>query len=157
MRGPLCALGAFMAIVVAVPAWAGDVYVVENSQGKKPIVVKKDSFALAAVPAMGEGKPNQGFTYTTAFELAGSGIQIARGRVDPKGTIAVHEGLNQYILYVIGGSGQLTLNGKNGESVGDLTYKVGDIIVFQPQTLHGWVNGNEPFEFLGVDLPIPQK
>ena len=43
-----CALlGSFVAFAVAVPAWAGDVYVMEYSQGKKPVIVKKDSFTPA--------------------------------------------------------------------------------------------------------------
>jgi len=153
-----CALlGSFVAFAVAVPAWAGDVYVMEYSQGKKPVIVKKDSFTPADVPNMGEGKPNKGFSYTTAFELPGAAIQIARGHVDAKGTIAVHDGKQQYILYVIGGTGKLTLNDSKGETIGDLTYKPDDIIVFQPNTNHGWVNGDTPFDFLGVDLPVLRK
>src|SRR5882672_4661624 len=131
-----CALlGSFVAFAVAVPAWAGDVYVMEYSQGKKPVIVKKDSFTPADIPNMGEGKPNKGFSYTTAFELPGAAIQIARGHVDAKGTIAVHDGKQQYILYVIGGTGKLTLNDSKGETIGDITYKPDDIIVFQPNSL----------------------
>jgi hypothetical protein len=29
--------------------------------------------------------------------------------------------------------------------------------MFQPNTLHGWTNGDTPFEFLGVELPAPGK
>jgi hypothetical protein len=37
-----CALlGSFVAFAVAVPARAGDVYVIEYSQGKKPVIVKR--------------------------------------------------------------------------------------------------------------------
>jgi hypothetical protein len=49
---------------------------------------------------------------------------------DAKGTIAVHDGKQQYILYVIGGTGKLTLNDSKGETIGDITYKPDDIIVF---------------------------
>src|ERR1700693_3371493 len=63
-------------------ARAGDVSVVQNSQGKMPVVIKNDAFSLAPVPAMGEGKPNQGFSYGTAFEMPGSALQIARGHVE---------------------------------------------------------------------------
>jgi quercetin dioxygenase-like cupin family protein len=138
-------------------ARAGDVSVVQNSQGKMPVVIKNDAFSLAPVPAMGEGKPNQGFSYGTAFEMPGSALQIARGHVEPGGKVAAHEGAQQYILYVIRGSGQLKLIGANGQSIGEVSYKPDDVIVFEPHTLHGWVNGDEPFDFLGVDLPVLRK
>ncbi len=157
MRSALWVFGALAAFAISAPAAAGDVYVIENSQGKKPIVVQGDSFALASIPAMGEGKPNQGFSYATAFELAGTGIQIARGHVDAGGKVATHEGPQQYILYVIRGSGKLSLVGDGGQVISELAYKPDDIIVFQPHTLHNWVNGSEPFDFLGVDLPTPRK
>jgi quercetin dioxygenase-like cupin family protein len=157
MRGLLYALGSVVAIAVAAPAWAGEVYVIETSQGSKPIAVKKDISALAAVANMGEGKPNQGFTYGALYELPGAGIQVMRGHVDPKGSIAVHEGPQQYILYVIGGAGKLTLNTKGGEAIGGITYKPDDVIVFQPHTLHGWVNGDAAFDFLGFDMPVLRK
>ena len=73
------------------------------------------------------------------------------------GKVGVHEGAQQYILYVIRGAGELTLIGKGGEVVAQVAYKPDDVIVFQPHTLHGWVNGSEPFDFLGVDLPVLRK
>ena len=79
MRALLCALGWLFAMVIAAPAWAGDVYVIETSQGSKPIAVKKDTSALAAVPNMADGKPNQGFTYGALYELPGAGVQVMRG------------------------------------------------------------------------------
>jgi quercetin dioxygenase-like cupin family protein len=91
---------------------------------------------------MADGKANQGFTYAALYELPGAGIQVMRGHVDPKGSIAVHEGKGQYVLYVISGTGTLTLNGKSGEQIGEVTYKPEDVIVFQPNTLHGWINGD---------------
>ena len=112
---------------------------------------------MAAVPAMADGKTNQGFAYAALYELPGAGIQVMRGHVDPKGSIAVHEGKGQYVLYVISGNGKLTLNGKGGEQVGEVTYKPEDVIVFQPNTLHGWINGDAAFEFLGFDMPVPRK
>jgi quercetin dioxygenase-like cupin family protein len=157
MRGLSYALGLAVAIALAAPACAGEVYVVETSQGSKPIAVKKDTSALAAVPNMGEGKPNQGFTYGALYELPGAGVQVMRGHVDAKGSIAVHDGPQQYILYVIAGTGKMTLNGKGGEQIGEITYKPDDVIVFQPKTLHGWINGDAAFEFLGFDMPVLRK
>jgi quercetin dioxygenase-like cupin family protein len=90
---------------------------------------------MGDVPSMGEGRPNKGFSYTTAFEMPGSGIQVARGHVDAKGTIAVHD----------------------GNQVGETTYKPDDVVIFQTNPNHGWVNGDTPFEFLGIDLPPARK
>jgi oxalate decarboxylase/phosphoglucose isomerase-like protein (cupin superfamily) len=99
----------------------------------------------------------KGFSYTTAFEMPGLGIQVARGHVDAKGTIAVHDGKQQYILYVISGTGKMTLNDSKGAPLGETTYKPDDVIIFQTNPLHGWVNGDTPFEFLGIDLPPARK
>ena len=85
MRALRYALGPLVAVALAAPAWAGEVYVIETSQGSKPIAVKKDTAALAAVPNIGEGRPNQGFNYGRLYELPGAGIQVMRGHVDPKG------------------------------------------------------------------------
>jgi quercetin dioxygenase-like cupin family protein len=87
----------------------------------------------------------------------GAGVQVMRGHVDAKGSIAVHDGPQQYILYVIAGTGKMTLNGKGGEQIGEITYKPDDVIVFQPKTLHGWINGDAAFEFLGFDMPVLRK
>jgi quercetin dioxygenase-like cupin family protein len=157
MRGLLCATASLVAIAVTVPACAGEVYVVENGQGNKPVAVKKETSALAAVPAMPNGKSNQGFNYGMLYELPGAAAHVMRGHVDAKGSIAIHEGSLPYILYVISGSGKLSLNDKGGGQIDEITYKPDDVIVFQPNTLHGWSNGDSAFEFLGVELPAPQK
>src|SRR5712671_2764105 len=127
MRALFYALSSAVAIALAAPAWAGEVYVIETSQGSKPIAVKKDTSALASVPTMADGKANQGFTYASLYELPGAGVQVMRGHVDPKGSIAVHDGPQQYILYVIAGTRKMTLN------------------------------GDAAFEFLGLDMPVLRK
>jgi quercetin dioxygenase-like cupin family protein len=157
MRGLLCATASLIAIAATVPAYAGEVYIIDNGQGNKPIAVKKETTALAGVPAMPNGKPNHGFNYGALYELPGAAVHVMRGHVDAKGSIAVHEGPLPYILYVISGSGKLSLNDKGGGQIGEITYKPDDVIVFQPNTLHGWSNGDSAFEFLGVELPAPQK
>jgi quercetin dioxygenase-like cupin family protein len=157
MRRGFFALGSLAAVALATPAWAGDVTVIETSEGSRPIAVKKDVSALAAVPKMADGKENQGFSYGGLYELPGAGIRVMRGHIDPKGFVAVHQGAGQYILYVVAGTGKLTLNGKGGEQIGEVIYKPDDIIVFQPNTLHGWINGDAAFEFLGFDMPVLRK
>ena len=156
MRGLVCTMVSVLAIAAAVPAFAGDVYVIENGNGNKPVGVKKEAGALAAVPAMPNGKPNQGFNYGALYEMPGY-AHVMRGHVDAKGSIAIHEGPLPYILYVVSGSGKLSLNDESGGQVGEIVYKPDDVIVFQPNTLHGWTNGETPFEFFGVELSGPRK
>jgi quercetin dioxygenase-like cupin family protein len=162
MRGLLCATASLMttsliAIAAAVPARAGEIYIIENGPGNKPAAVRKETAALAAVPVMPNGKSNRGFNYGGLYELPGAATHVMRGHVDAKGSIAIHEGSLPYILYVISGSGRLSLNDDDGGQIGEITYKPDDVIVFQPNTLHGWSNGDSAFEFLGVELPAPQK
>jgi quercetin dioxygenase-like cupin family protein len=157
MRGLLYATASLIAIAATVPACAGEVYVIENGQGNKPLAVWKETSALTAVPAMPNGKSNRGFNYGMLYELPGAAAHVMRRHVDAKGSIAIHEGPLPYILFVISGSGKLSLNDKGGGQISEITYKPDDVIVFQPNTLHGWSNGESAFEFLGVELPAPQK
>jgi quercetin dioxygenase-like cupin family protein len=157
MRGLICAMAAFVVTAATVPAHAGEVYVIENGAGKKAVAVKKDAPALAPVPAMPDGKKNQGFNYAMLYDMPGAATHVMRGHIDAKGSIAVHEGPLPYILYVVSGSGKLSLNDASGGQIGEITYKPDDVIVFQPNTLHGWTNGDTPFEFLGVELPAAAK
>jgi hypothetical protein len=117
MRGLLCATASLIAIAVTVPACAGEVYVVEPGKGNKPVAVKKEASALAAVPAKPNGKSNQGFNYGMLYELPGAAAHVMRGHVDAKGSIAIHEGSLPYILDVISGSGKLSLNDKGGGQI----------------------------------------
>lgn len=157
MRGLICAAASLIAIAATVPACAGEIYVLENGKGNKVVAVKKEGVPLAPVPAMPDGKPNEGFNYAMLYELPGAATHVMRGHVDAKGSIAVHQGPLPYILYVISGSGKLSLNDKDGAQIGEITYNPDDVIVFQPNTLHGWTNGDRAFEFLGVELPALQK
>jgi hypothetical protein len=79
MRGLFYALGSAVAIALAAPALGGEVYVIETSQGSKPIAVKKDTSALAAVPAMADGKANQGFTYEEASQMHDVALKMGGG------------------------------------------------------------------------------
>jgi quercetin dioxygenase-like cupin family protein len=157
MRGLLCGMASLMTIATIVPACAGEIYVIENAEGNKPVAVKKASPVLGAVPVMPNGKTNRGFNYGALYDVPGAATHVMRGHVDANGSIAIHEGPQPYILYVISGHGKLSLNDKGGAQIGEITYRPDDVIFFQPNTLHGWTNGETPFEFLGVELPALGK
>jgi quercetin dioxygenase-like cupin family protein len=147
-------LGGLMSLAMAVPASAGDVTVVEWGANKIPMFIKKDPYKMVDFPKFDENRPNKGFSYTTAFELPGTGLQAARWHVDANGTIAIHDGKQQYILYVISGTGKMTLHDSlNGKVVAETSYKPDDIIVFQTNPPHAWQNGDQPLEFFGIDVP----
>jgi oxalate decarboxylase/phosphoglucose isomerase-like protein (cupin superfamily) len=94
--------------------------------------------------------------------LRKSHIKKCAGGRDPSGgsrqigngSIAIHEGPAEqgYVLYVISGTGKMTLNDKDGKQYGEINYKPDDILLFHPHTWHSWVNGDKPFEFLGFDM-----
>ena len=164
MRGPIYGLGAVVALAIAAPAVAGDLTSIELDPSGKAIAVKRDPGKLALIPDIA-GKPNKGFEYAAIYQVPpnsidiSKGINVMRGHVDANGLIALHEGPAEqtYVLYVISGTGKMTLNDKDGKKYGDITYKPDDIILFQPHTWHGWVNGDTPFEFLGFDMQAPKK
>lgn len=127
-----------------------DVYVVENSKDKTPIVIEKDDPELVDVPDIA-GKPNVGFSYATRYITAGTGLRVHRGHVEPNGKIAEHEGPNVYVLYVINGSGTLINTDLEGQEASRIEYKADDIIVFRENTMHYWVNGDSAFDFIGFE------
>ena len=162
MRGLI--YGLVVALAFAAPAFAGDLTSIEVDPSGKAIAVKKDPGKLAPIPDIG-GVPNKGFNYAALYQVPpnsvdiGKGINVMRGHVDANGSIALHEGPEEqtYVLYVISGTGKMTLNDKAGKTYGEITYKPDDVILFQPHTWHSWVNGDTPFEFLGFDMQAQRK
>ena len=164
MRGLIYGLGAMVALAMAAPAFAGDLTSIEVDSTGKAIAVKKQPGKLAPVPDI-DGRPNKGFNYGVTYQVPpnsidmSKGINVMRGHVDAHGSIALHEGPEEqtYVLYVISGTGKMSLNDKDGKKYGDISYKPDDVILFKPHTWHAWINGDTPFEFLGFDMQAPKK
>lgn len=141
--------------VAASTSWAGDVYVVDNTKGKRPMVIQKDGFARNPVPTT-NGGANQGFSSAAMFASPGTGVTVYTGHMEPGGKVAPHEGGTVYILYVVRGTGKLINVDPAGATTSEIAYKPDDVIVFQPNTHHKWENGAEPFDFIGVSQPQPK-
>jgi mannose-6-phosphate isomerase-like protein (cupin superfamily) len=140
----------------AIPAaWAGDVYVVDNAKGKRPVVMEKESFVRKPVPITNNGQ-NTGYSSAMMFATPGTGVTVYTGHMDPGGKIAPHEGGTIYILYVVRGTGKLINVDPAGATTSEIAYKPDDVIVFHPNTHHKWENGTEPFDFIGVSQPQPK-
>ncbi len=147
---------AALCIAGAAPvSWAGDVYVVDNAKGKRPIVTQKDSFARNPVPVTNGGQ-NQGFSSATMYSMPATGVTVYSGHIEPNGKIAHHEGGTVYVLYVVRGTGKLVNLDAAGATTSEIAYKPDDVIVFQPNTHHQWENGAEAFDFIGVSQPQPK-
>lgn len=140
---------------VASLAWAGDVYVVDNAKGKRPMVLQKESFTRNPVPVT-NGGPNQGYSSATMFATPATGVTVYTGHMEPGGKIAPHEGGTVYVLYVVRGTGKLINVDPAGAQTSEIAYKPDDVIVFQPNTHHQWENGGEPFDFIGISQPQPK-
>ncbi|QAU48938.1 cupin domain-containing protein [Bradyrhizobium guangzhouense] len=159
MRGFICGLAVVATLAIGAPASAGDLTSIELDPSGKAVAVKKEPGKLVSIPDIG-GRPNKGFDYAALYQVPpnsidiGKGINVMRGHVDARGSIALHEGPEEqtYVLYVISGTGTMSLNDKDGKAYGEIAYKPDDVILFQPHTWHAWVNGDTPFEFLGFDM-----
>ena len=136
-------------------SWAGDVYVVDNAKGKRPMVTQKDGFARNPVPVTNGGQ-NQGYSSAMMFAMPATGVTIYTGHMEPGGKIAHHEGGMVYVLYVVRGTGKLVNVDPAGATTSEIAYKPDDVIVFQPNTHHLWENGPEPFDFVGISQPQPK-
>jgi mannose-6-phosphate isomerase-like protein (cupin superfamily) len=75
---------------------------------------------------------------------------LARGRCEAGGLATPHRTRNLYIVVVLRGSGRLALLGDD-ETSHEIDVKAGDVVVLPPATLHQWRNGDEPFDFEGVE------
>ncbi len=155
MKNLLTAAAVLGLSAIASPAQAGDVYVVDNARGKRPMVLQKESFTRNPVPIT-NGGPNQGYSSAAMFATPGTGVTVYTGHMEPGGKIAPHEGGTVYILYVVRGTGKLINVDTAGAATSEIAYKPDDVIVFQPNTHHKWENGAEPFDFIGVSQPQPK-
>lgn len=90
--------------------------------------------------------------YGVLTEVSGTKVSIARGHVDAGGVVPPHAGDIYYALYILNGSGRLTLNKPSGEETESLEFAPNDLIVFPPHSHHGWINGDKPFDWLSVDI-----
>lgn len=155
MKALIAGLIALCASGIVSTSQAGDVYVVDNAKGKRPMVTQKDGFTRNAVPIT-NGGPNQGYSSAIMFATPGTGVTAHTGHMEPGGKIAPHEGGTVYILYVVRGSGKLINVDATGATTSEIAYKPDDVIVFQPNTHHKWENGAEPFDFVGISQPQPK-
>lgn len=158
MRRLIYGFSMVTALAIAAPAVAGDLTSIELDANGMIVAVKMEPGEFSSVPDI-DGRPNEGFDLAAIYQVPpdsidiSKGINVMRGHVDANGSIAVHQGAESvYVLYVISGAGKMTLNDSEGKQVGEVAYKPDDVLVFHPQTWHGWINGDEPFEFLGFDM-----
>lgn len=94
-----------------------------------------------------------GIDYGTAVELADVGVTFARGAIEPGTEVPGHAGPNLYGLYIISGSGLLTLTDETGKVTSELNYQPDDLIIFEAGAMHGWKNdGETAMEWLGIDI-----
>ena len=128
--------------------------VIENTKGKVPIIIQKDDVAMAPIDVIGGDKPEnkcQGWTYGTFFTTADKALKINNIVMEPNGKIGTHEGGSVYVCVVVEGKGVLTMLDTNNKSSAKFNWKPGDIIVFRPDTLHRWDNGDKRTVMIGVE------
>lgn len=122
---------------------------ISNGPDGNPIVTPMPNIAMTDVPDIG-GVPNDRFLYGIIGEIDGS-VNVRFGRVEPYGRVAEHEGNSNYVLYVLKGAGALVNTNGEGAEVSRFEFEAGDVITFQPYTMHYWEVGPEAWEFLGVE------
>jgi mannose-6-phosphate isomerase-like protein (cupin superfamily) len=155
MNAIICGLAALCIGGAVSASRAGDVYVVDNARGNRPLVTQKDGFTRNPVPVTNGGQ-NQGYSSAMMFATPATGVTVYAGHMDPGGKIAHHEGGTVYVRYVVRGTGKLINLDPAGATTSEIAYKPDDVIVFQPNTHHRWENGSEAFDFIGVSQPQPK-
>ncbi len=160
MRKNLFFVAVFVALCSFVLAGVAfsEVVVIKNKEGKVPFVEKKEDVKMEKIDMVGGEKPEnkcEGWTYGTYVAFANGKIQIHKIAMEPKGRIGTHQG-GDYVCYVVEGEGDLVLVGPDNKDVGKFHYKPGDVIVFEPDTLHYWSNGDKATVMIGVE-PVAAK
>lgn len=133
--------------------------VIENTKGDVPIIIKKDDITMVPVPMVGGEKPEnkcEGWTYGTYYTTTDNALRVNNIVIEPNGKIGTHKGPNPYyVCFVVEGEGVLTMVGAGNKPVATFNWKPGDVIVFRPNTLHRWDNGNKRTVMIGIESVVP--
>jgi mannose-6-phosphate isomerase-like protein (cupin superfamily) len=124
-------------------------FIASKSEDGLPPKVEASAAALADIPEI-DGRPNAGFSYAGVADFSDLRLGLARGRFEAGGWVTPHKTSNFYIVVVLSGSGTLALFGEN-QTVTEISFAAGDVIVLPPATLHQWRNSNKPFDFVGIE------
>ncbi len=81
------------------------------------------------------GAPNKGVRL--AVGLATENSRFLFVDIDPQGSIALHSQPERAVCFVVEGDGWIVVEGQS-----DFAYAKGDMIVFDPDVIHGW-RGND--------------
>lgn len=126
------------------------------SQNTKVHVIARSSDGTlssdSSVAGTYEALEGLNINYATVMPLEALGVTVARGHVSAGKSVPPHAGDTNYALYVLSGTGHLTLCDDNGKETGRIAFAPGDLIVFPPHAQHGWINGGEDMEWLGIDF-----
>jgi quercetin dioxygenase-like cupin family protein len=126
------------------PNSPGDVFVIAAGQEVRAVNV-----ALDAVPDI-DGQANRGFFYADVLTHPLRPLRVARGHIEPNGFVTRHPTRNHYLVTIVNGSGTIRVHDDGRQR--QIAFKPADVIVFAPQTLHEWLNGPKPLDFVGVEL-----
>ncbi len=123
----------------------GNVYIINSNQDGALSVTSTPPEAYAELEGLN-------INYGTVASLGDLGVTIAKGHVPANALVPPHAGDSHYALFVLSGSGELTLNLEDGTETSRMAFRPGDLIVFPPHAQHGWINQGEDMEWLGVDI-----
>jgi quercetin dioxygenase-like cupin family protein len=92
------------------------------------------------------GAPNKGVRL--AVDLANEKATFLFVDIDAQGSIAMHSQPERAVCFIVEGDGWIIVEGQS-----DLPYAKGDVIMFDPDVLHGWRGNDAPTRILVGVLP----
>ena len=114
-------------------------YVINNENGTSA------SELLLSIPVAGTDTPGWSIQTHSA-----AGIDYAMLIADEDAAVfPLHEDANEWFGYVVEGSGELHL-GTADEVTEKVNYKAGDILLFKPNTYHGWKSHSKTSKLMFV-------
>jgi quercetin dioxygenase-like cupin family protein len=123
----------------------GDVHYLDRPHGEEVDL----RTSIDHVPDI-NGQANSGFYYGNVLLHPKRPIAVARGHIEKGCHVVTHDTRNHYVVTILNGCGSIRLH-RDG-AIEDISFSAGDVIVFPPATTHEWRNGDEPLDFVGVEL-----
>lgn len=148
-----CVMVALLVLASCGPAISGEqairVFTIENDAAGIPRATRGAAPEyIALADALGQPSGGRLAPISSVNSTGEVTVSLFIFTMEPGETIATHAGSTTAICYMLQGEGTLTLKGGT-----PLDYQPNDCIIFMPETLHGWENGDEVTAGLYVDVP----
>ena len=125
-----------------------EITLIQNTKGMLPTATALDDPALANIDGICEADSPNCLEFGLRYTTVGSGFKVFQGTIAAGGKNIQHANPVVDVVYIISGTGTMTTSDAEGNIIERVAYGPHDMIVFHPNTQHGWEGGPEPTELI---------